>query len=268
MIKRINRIKNLAVFHDFLWRGGIPDFSKINLIYGYNYSGKTSLSRLFSSLRDKRLHEDYPHMEFELQLQDGDRISHREISDFPLSVLVFNRDYLDKQLRISSKTEWDGIAFDLGQNADTRGLIEEVETGIKLNKDEEGKHKGIIAEFQKFENEEFTAWGIDVRKKVYNKTENYDKNPAKASFYTGIAYIFAVVILVCPYFIFKNVYLCLTVTVFNAIILILAFSFYISVAKDLSFKKRFFEMMPITIGISALTFGIGFIVSLVFNVVP
>ncbi|MGI6595514.1 MAG: rubrerythrin family protein [Elusimicrobia bacterium] len=100
------------------------------------------------------------------------------------------------------------------------------------------------------------------------KTENYDKNPAKASFYTGIAYIFAVVILVCPYFIFKNVYLCLTVTVFNAIILILAFSFYISVAKDLSFKKRFFEMMPITIGISALTFGIGFIVSLVFNVVP
>lgn len=179
MIKRINRIKNLAVFHDFLWRGGIPDFSKINLIYGYNYSGKTSLSRLFSSLRDKRLHEDYPHMEFELQLQDGDRISHREISDFPLSVLVFNRDYLDKQLRISSKTEWDGIAFDLGQNADTRGLIEEVETGIKLNKDEEGKHKGIIAEFQKFENEEFTAWGIDVRKKVYNKTENYDKRDIK-----------------------------------------------------------------------------------------
>lgn len=179
MIKRISRIKNLAVFNDFLWAGGIQDFSTINLVYGYNYSGKTSLSRLFSSLRDKSIHEDYPNMEFELLLQDGKKISHKEISDFPFPVLVFNRDYLDKQLRISRKTEWDGIAFDIGQNAETRGLIEEVETSIISNKVDEDKHKSIIAEFQKFDNEDFTAWGIDVRKKVYNKTENYDKRDIK-----------------------------------------------------------------------------------------
>jgi vacuolar iron transporter family protein len=94
------------------------------------------------------------------------------------------------------------------------------------------------------------------------KTEGETKNPVKASLYTGFAYILAVVILIAPYLIFKNIYFCLVVTIFNAIILILFFSFYISVAKDLSFKKRFFEMAPLTLGISILTFGIGFLVKL------
>jgi vacuolar iron transporter family protein len=97
---------------------------------------------------------------------------------------------------------------------------------------------------------------------ISTKTEGETKNPVKASLYTGFAYILAVVILVFPYLVFKNIYLCLAFTVFNAIILVLFFSFYISVAKDLSFKKRFFEMAPLTLGISALTFGIGFIVKL------
>jgi hypothetical protein len=32
------------------------------------------------------------------------------------------------------------------------------------------------------------------------------------------------------------------------------------VAKDLSFRKRFFEMAPVTLGIAALTFAIGFLI--------
>jgi len=92
------------------------------------------------------------------------------------------------------------------------------------------------------------------------KTEGENRNPLKASLYTGIVYILAVIILVFPYFIFINIYFCLTFTVLNAIVLICIFSFYISVAKDLSFRRRFLEMAPVTLGISALTFGIGFLV--------
>ena len=94
------------------------------------------------------------------------------------------------------------------------------------------------------------------------KTESGAKNPAKASLYTGFAYVLAVLLLVFPYFFFKNVYFCLGFTIFNAIILILIFSFYISVAKDFHFKKRFSEMASITIGISALTFAIGYLIRL------
>lgn len=92
------------------------------------------------------------------------------------------------------------------------------------------------------------------------KTEGENKNPLKASLYTGFAYILAVAILIFPYFIFKNIYFCLGFTVFNAVILILIFAFYISVAKDISFKKRFFEMAPVTLGVAILSFMIGFLI--------
>jgi len=98
------------------------------------------------------------------------------------------------------------------------------------------------------------------------KTEGDTKSPIKASVYTGSAYVLAVVILIFPYFIFKNIYFCLLFAVFNAVILILIFAFYISVAKDISFKKRFFEMAPITLGVAALTFGIGFLIRIFLGI--
>jgi len=38
------------------------------------------------------------------------------------------------------------------------------------------------------------------------------------------------------------------------------FNYYISVAKDLNFKQRFAEMAIISLSVSALSFGIGFVV--------
>lgn len=98
------------------------------------------------------------------------------------------------------------------------------------------------------------------------KTEADDKNPVKASFYTGTAYILTVIMLVCPYFIFQNHFLSLTVTIAFAILLILIFTFYSSVVKDISFKKRFAEMLIISMGVAAISFAIGLIVKKVMNV--
>lgn len=92
------------------------------------------------------------------------------------------------------------------------------------------------------------------------KAEAHGKNPLKASIYTGIMYIIAVVILILPYYLISNVYLALTLTLAFAITIILLFTFYISVAQDLSFKKRFLEMTLISLGVSVLTFGIGYLV--------
>jgi VIT1/CCC1 family predicted Fe2+/Mn2+ transporter len=46
----------------------------------------------------------------------------------------------------------------------------------------------------------------------------------------------------------------------NAIVVIAVFNFYISVAKEISFKSRFAEMTAISLGIAGLTFGIGLLV--------
>lgn len=92
------------------------------------------------------------------------------------------------------------------------------------------------------------------------KSEEGVKNPLKASVYTGFAYILTVFFLIFPYLFFTNVYLCLGFMIFNALVVILMFTFYISVAKDMPFRKRFVEMALISLGIAALSFGIGFLI--------
>jgi len=97
------------------------------------------------------------------------------------------------------------------------------------------------------------------------KTEE-GENPLKASVYTGFAYILTVLFLIFPYLIFANYFLSLALTIFNAILVIFIFTFYISVAKDLDFKKRFFEMTLISLGVATLTFIIGIFVRMFLKV--
>ncbi len=83
------------------------------------------------------------------------------------------------------------------------------------------------------------------------------KNAVRASVYTGIAYLVTVVLLILPYFFIDNYYVSLAVTLATAILIILVFNFYISVAKELPFLKQFLEMAFLSLGIAALSFFIG-----------
>ncbi|MEM2896801.1 MAG: VIT1/CCC1 transporter family protein [Candidatus Bathyarchaeia archaeon] len=98
------------------------------------------------------------------------------------------------------------------------------------------------------------------------KSEGGAKSPLKASIYTGSAYVLTVLFLIFPFLFFTNLYLCLGLTILNAIIVIFMFIFYISLAKDIPFKRRFFEMVLISLGVAALTFAIGFFIRALLNV--
>ena len=98
------------------------------------------------------------------------------------------------------------------------------------------------------------------------KQEKTEKNPLKASIYTGIAYVFTVTLLILPYLFFKNIYFCLGLVVLSALSVIFIFTFYISVAKNLNFKKRFLEMAGISLGVAAINFIIGLIIRNVFGI--
>ena len=105
-----------------------------------------------------------------------------------------------------------------------------------------------------------------VSEYLSTKSEGGEKRPLKAAVYTGIAYIFTVLFLILPYLIFHQIYLSLALTIGNAIIVIFIFTFYISVAQDLSFKKRFWEMALMSLGIAAITFCIGFVIRIFFGI--
>jgi VIT1/CCC1 family predicted Fe2+/Mn2+ transporter len=92
------------------------------------------------------------------------------------------------------------------------------------------------------------------------KAETQDKNPLKAAVYTGLMYVVTVILLIIPYYLVTNIFLALGMTLTIAILIILCFTFYISVAQDLPFKKRFLEMAGISLGVSLMTFGIGYVV--------
>jgi VIT1/CCC1 family predicted Fe2+/Mn2+ transporter len=83
---------------------------------------------------------------------------------------------------------------------------------------------------------------------------------AKSALYTGIAYIITVIALVIPYFLMVNYVASLIVTIIVAITIIFIFNFYISVANDYNFKRRFIEMAAISIGVATLSFIIGYLV--------
>lgn len=97
------------------------------------------------------------------------------------------------------------------------------------------------------------------------KTENDGKHPLKASIYTGIAYVCTVALLITPYLLLQNYFLCLGLSLIVALIVIAVFNYYISVAKGGSFKARFLEMAGLSFGVAGLTFLIGYILRHFFN---
>jgi VIT1/CCC1 family predicted Fe2+/Mn2+ transporter len=91
-------------------------------------------------------------------------------------------------------------------------------------------------------------------------------DPLKASVYTGVAYIVTVALLILPFLILTNPYYALIFTLMGAIMVIFLFTFYISVAKDLLFWRRFAEMLVISLGIAAISFVIGIFIRTVLNI--
>jgi len=98
------------------------------------------------------------------------------------------------------------------------------------------------------------------------KSEEGSKNPIKASFYTGIAYLMTVLFLIFPYFIFTNYYISFGVTILNAILVILIFTFFVSVVREVEFRKTFFEMLMISLVVALISFMIGWVARIVLNV--
>lgn len=72
--------------------------------------------------------------------------------------------------------------------------------------------------------------------------------------------------MILPYLLLKNYLFSLGITLLVGILIILVFNFYISVVKDLPFRRRFWEMTAISLGVAALSFSIGYVIRLLLGV--
>lgn len=90
--------------------------------------------------------------------------------------------------------------------------------------------------------------------------EKSNKKPLKAALYTGVAYVFTVIALILPFLLLEHVFLALGITLAVVVAIIAVFNYYISIAMDENFRRRFLEMAGVSLGVAAVSFLIGFLI--------
>ena len=104
------------------------------------------------------------------------------------------------------------------------------------------------------------ALSMGASEYLSTKAEKTSKHPVRASVYTGGAYLMTVILLVLPYLLIDNYYICLACALLGAVAVIGSFNYYISVARDEPFKERFLEMTGISFGVAFFSFVIGYVI--------
>jgi len=99
MITKID-IPNFGLYKNYIWDQSIGReeiFGKLNIIYGRNYSGKTTLSRIFKCIEDQSLHKNYDTGSFNITLSGEAKLSSRDFNtDFIFR--VYNSDFVRENL--------------------------------------------------------------------------------------------------------------------------------------------------------------------------
>lgn len=94
------------MFHDFLWdkavldnEGKITEFNVNNIFYGRNYSGKTTLSRMFRAMETGLLSDKYQSPEFEITWSEGKSVNQNNLQTHGKKIRVFNEDFIRENLK-------------------------------------------------------------------------------------------------------------------------------------------------------------------------
>lgn len=154
MIKKIDSINQFGIFKNFQWNNSnLDEFKDKNIIYAWNYSGKTTLSRLFSSLKEKTIHIDYPNAYFKVTTDSG-AFESNDIDKFSFPIEVFNSDYIKDNLHWGFDEKISAISFEVGDVAKFSKRIDELSNlidEISGNEKIKGKKEPFIDAIREFE---------------------------------------------------------------------------------------------------------------------
>lgn len=89
--------------------------------------------------------------------------------------------------------------------------------------------------------------------------EDDSSGAVKTAIYTGAAYVLTVFILVAPYAFFASATIALAVMLLLAFGIIAFFNFYLSVARETSFRRGFFVMAGISTLVALISYGFGYL---------
>lgn len=196
MLQRFSEIHEEGLFFGYKWPSDLEDFSKLNLIYGWNGTGKTTLSRLLNQLCDQATAKS---IKIKVKVDDANMDS-LKFERFPYVIKVFNRDYISETISVMSDDAVDPIYFigreavqiqnEIKQNSDKlsvlqseldkrsikKGLAEKALEEFCSSKAKEIKDKlaSSGAGIRKYQNYSKTNYKRDVMKVVKDRSQSRD----------------------------------------------------------------------------------------------
>ena len=151
MITKFKEIKNMAVFKDFTWdndaieQGRPLEFKEVNVLYGRNYSGKTTLSRIVRAFETGRLSDKYGNPSFVLLMDEGTELTESDVQTDRFLFRVFNEDFIRENLQFVVNPDSDIVPFAvLGE--DNARIEAEIKLMVdRLGTDEKESPTGLYA---------------------------------------------------------------------------------------------------------------------------
>lgn len=156
MINNINSISNLGIYKDYKVDDKLSPLNRFNLFYGWNGSGKTTISRLFRIIEKRNIPNDYSNIKFNIEI-NSQKYTEKTFRDINENVFVFNEEFIEGNInwdesinkifllsedRIKESQEYKLIKEEIEGNKETKtkGLKNIfLEENVKLNKE----HKNI-----------------------------------------------------------------------------------------------------------------------------
>ena len=114
MINQID-IASFGSFQGLDWKKTVRDsgknvkpFQRLNILYGRNYSGKTTLSRIFRALEMRKLPLNYVGSSFTVTGDKG-AVTHAGLLAHNYDVRVYNRDFVTDNLSFLVNQDFGGV---------------------------------------------------------------------------------------------------------------------------------------------------------------
>ena len=139
MLRRFKSLSGLGGLDKLDWLG--KDFSTHSLVYGWNGTGKTTLSNILYCLENKEICiDDFDTVQFKLDTQSAGTVTHKDISSNTLKLRVFNEQF------INANVHFDGTGSNpIVMIGDSNiKLLEEIESDTKKLESD----KGVLLELQ------------------------------------------------------------------------------------------------------------------------
>ncbi|WP_081045554.1 AAA family ATPase [Alcaligenes faecalis] len=133
-------------------------FKRLNVLYGRNYSGKTTLSRIFRSLETHKLPQNYIGSAFTLTGDNG-TVTHTSLLAHNYDVRVYNRDFVT-----------DNLSFLVNQEAG--GVIKTFAIVGEQNKEIDEAIAAIEAKLGSVEKKAGLRFDLDAKKNERDRTKS------------------------------------------------------------------------------------------------